>query len=82
MALKDGTNLYIDAESGSLLAVRTPQWRVFDFMWGLHIMDLQTREDSSHPVLIGFAGLSLISLLMAFWLLIARQRRKSARHAR
>lgn len=78
VALADDTNLYIDADSGSLLAVRTSQWRWFDFMWGLHIMDLQTREDSSHPVLIGFAGLSLISLLMAFWLLIARQRRKSA----
>lgn len=78
VALADGTNLYIDAESGSLLAVRTQQWRWFDFMWGLHIMDLQTREDSSHPILIGFAGLCLLSLLMAFWLLIARQRRKSA----
>ncbi len=82
VALKNGTNLYVDAESGSLLAVRTPQWRVFDFMWGLHIMDLQTREDSSHPILIGFAGLSLISLLMAFWLLIVRQKRKSAGPAR
>lgn len=78
VGLADGANLYIDAESGSLLAVRTPQWRWFDFMWGLHIMDLQTREDSSHPILIGFAALSLVSLLMAFWLLIARQRRKSA----
>lgn len=77
VGLADGANLYIDAESGSLLAVRTPQWRVFDFMWGLHIMDLQTREDTSHPILIGFATLSLLSLLMAFWLLIARQRRKS-----
>lgn len=82
VALADGANLYIDAESGSLLAVRTQQWRWFDFMWGLHIMDLQTREDTSHPILIGFAGLSLLSLLMAFWLLIARQRRKSATHGR
>lgn len=80
VGLKDGTNLYIDAESGSLLAVRTPQWRLFDFMWGLHIMDLQTREDTSHPILIGFAALALASLLMAFWLLIARQKRKSKRN--
>lgn len=81
VALADDTNLYLDAESGSLLAVRTPQWRFFDFMWGLHIMDLQTREDTSHPILIGFAAISLISLLMAFWLLIARQKRKSAARA-
>ena len=76
--LSDGTHLYVDAASGGIVATRTRWWRFYDFMWGLHIMDLQTREDSSHPVLIGFAGLSLISLLMAFWLLIARQRRKSA----
>lgn len=76
VALDDGTNLYLDADSGSLLAVRTAQWRWFDFMWGLHIMDLQTREDTSHPVLIGFAALSLASLLMALWLLIERQRRR------
>lgn len=80
VGLQDGTNLYIDAESGSLLAVRTPQWRLFDFMWGLHIMDPQTREDTSHPILIGFAALTLLSLLMACWLLIARQKRKSPRN--
>lgn len=79
VGFSDGTNLYIDAESGSLLAVRTGQWRWFDFMWGLHIMDLETREDTHHPILIGFAAISLLSLLMAFWLLVARQRRLSNR---
>lgn len=73
----DGTRLYIDADSASLLAVRTKWWRAYDFMWGLHIMDLQTREDNHHPTLIGFAAFSLIALLMAFGMLIARQRRKS-----
>lgn len=71
----DGAHVYIDADTGSLLAVRSSQWRLFDFMWGLHIMDLQGREDSNHPTLIGFAALSFVSLLLAFWLLIARQRR-------
>ena len=71
----DGTRLYIDADSGSLLAVRTRWWRAFDFMWGLHIMDLQTREDTHHPILVGFALISLVSLILAFWMLIARQHR-------
>jgi hypothetical protein len=71
----DGARLYIDAETGALLAVRTNQWRIYDFFWGLHIMDLQTREDSHHPTLMLFAALSLIALLLAFWMLIARQRR-------
>jgi hypothetical protein len=70
----DGTHLYIDADSGAKLAIRTRYWRVYDFMWGLHIMDLQTREESSHPVLIGFAAMAFLGLLMAFWMLILRQR--------
>ena len=71
----DNTRLYIDADSGSLLAVRTSWWRAFDFMWGLHIMDPQTREDTHHPLLIGFAAITLLALLMAFWMLVARQLR-------
>lgn len=72
----DGTRLYIDTDTGSLLALRTEQWRWYDIMWGLHIMDLQTREDSHHPVLILFAALTLFALLLAFWMQIARQRRQ------
>ena len=73
----DGTRLYIDADTGGLLALRTDQWRIYDVMWGLHIMDLQSREDSHHPILILFALLALATLLLAFWMLIARQRRSS-----
>jgi len=73
--LDTGTRIYIDAESGALLAIRTDKWRVFDLMWGLHIMDLE-REDTSHPILIGFAALSLFGLLLAFIMQIWRQRRK------
>ncbi len=73
----DGTHVYVDADSGSKLAIRTRYWRIYDFMWGLHIMDLQTREESSHVTLIGFAAMALLALLMAFWMLIARQKSKS-----
>jgi hypothetical protein len=75
IAFADGANVYIDADTGSLLAIRTDQWRMFDFMWGLHIMDLQTREDSSHPILIGFAGLAFVSVLVGLILLPMRRRR-------
>ncbi len=65
----DNANLYIDAESGSILALRTAQWRIYDMMWGLHIMDLQGRENSNHPVLILFAALSAFSVFLALILL-------------
>ena len=75
IAFADGANVYVDADTGSLLAIRSGQWRVFDFMWGLHIMDLQTREDSSHPILIGFAAMAFISVLIGLVLLPMRRRR-------
>jgi hypothetical protein len=70
----DGVRVYVDAVTGQVLAVRTRLWRVFDVMWGLHIMDLQTREDTSHPLLIGFAALSLISILFGSVLMFRRRR--------
>jgi hypothetical protein len=76
VSYSDGTRIYVDADTGSLLALRTDQWRLYDFMWGLHIMDLKTREDSHNIVLILFAALAFVALLLAFWMQIARRRRK------
>ncbi|WP_321326473.1 PepSY domain-containing protein [uncultured Parasphingorhabdus sp.] len=72
----DDARFYIDADTGETLAVRTRFWRAFDFMWGLHIMDLQTREDTSHPILIGSAALALVGSILGFVLLFTRRRRR------
>lgn len=74
VTLADGTRVYVGRDSGEIAAVRTRWWRVFDFMWGLHIMDLQTREDTHHPVLILFAGLALASTLLGLALLFRRRK--------
>ena len=72
--LEDGTNVYVGTETGSIEAVRTRWWRVFDFMWGLHIMDLETREDTHHPILILFAVLSVIGALLGCVLMFRRRK--------
>ena len=64
VALEDGAHIYIGRDTGQIEAVRTRWWRGFDFMWGLHIMDLRTREDTSHPILILFAALGVIGALL------------------
>ncbi len=74
VVLADGTHVYVGRDSGEIAAVRTRWWRVFDFMWGLHIMDLQTREDTHHPLLIGFAALALASCVLGLTLLFRRRR--------
>ena len=73
----DGARVYLDADTGAVLALRTDQWRLFDWMWGLHIMDLNGREDTSHPVLIASAALALLATLLGLVLLpfAARRRR-------
>jgi hypothetical protein len=79
VSMSDGTRFYVNAATGEVLARRTSWWRFYDFMWGLHIMDLETREDAHNPLLIGFAIVSLGATLMALVLLpmtIRRRRRK------
>lgn len=73
----DGTNLYIRADTGEIVATRTGWWRTYDLMWGLHIMDLKTREDTSHPILILFAVLSLGGALLGCVLMFRRRKAKS-----
>ena len=72
----DGTNLYLDGITGEVLALRTRQWRLYDFMWGLHIMDLESREDTHHPILMAFAALSVIGASIGCILLFRRRKAK------
>ena len=72
----DGSHVYIDDATGEVVALRTGQWRLYDVMWGLHIMDLQTRDDTHHPILIVFATLATIGALLGCILLFRRRKAK------
>lgn len=74
IALKEGTRVYVGQQTGRIEAVRTRWWRVFDFMWGLHILDPQTREDTSHPLLILAAVLGLVGTMLGCVLLFRRRK--------
>lgn len=59
----DGTRLYIDASTGAVLAARSDTWRIFDFVWGLHIMDWTQRDRiNSWWLLVFGVGGTLIAL--------------------
>ena len=72
----DGTHLYLDADTGEVLALRTGYWRAYDFMWGLHIMDPLGREDTSHWLLWLFGSAGLVTSLFGSTLLFRRRRMK------
>jgi hypothetical protein len=77
VVMDDGSHFYVDGGSGEIIARRTRWWRFYDFMWGLHIMDLQGREDTNNPWIVSFAMLSLGMVLLAMTLLpmtISRRR--------
>jgi uncharacterized iron-regulated membrane protein len=75
VTLTDGTHVYVGRYSGEIEAVRTRFWRAYDLMWGLHIMNLTTREDPVRPLLLPLGGLALVSSLFGTFLLFRRRRR-------
>jgi len=77
----ESVNVYIDPWTGELLARRTDRWRVFDFLWMLHIMDFDERDDFNHPLLQIAAALGLIIALsgVVFWAMTTRLFRRRNR---
>ena len=35
----DNINVYVDAFTGEVTAIRSDSWRIWDFLWGAHIID-------------------------------------------
>ncbi len=67
--------IYISPENGDIVAKRTDRWRLFDFLWMLHIMDYDEREDFNHPLLYLTAFSAFIFTLTGVVLLVYGFRR-------
>lgn len=72
----DHTRLYLSPTTGAIEAVRTQRWRIYDLMWGLHIMDYKTHENFNHPLLVGavtaalalaLSGCVMLALRLHWW---------------
>jgi uncharacterized iron-regulated membrane protein len=71
------TTLYISPQTGAVVARRNDLWRAFDFVWMLHIMDYEEREDFNHPLLIITAGTALLFVLSGGLMLFFSFRRRA-----
>lgn len=60
--------IYISSEKGTFEKIRNKQWRLYDFLWMVHIMDYDTRDNINNWLLRGFSILGLISVLSGFTL--------------
>jgi uncharacterized iron-regulated membrane protein len=63
------SSFYIDPYTGRLVTRRHQYWRIFDFLWMLHIMDYEDRSDA-HNLLLKTAEVSgLVFAVTGLWLL-------------
>lgn len=70
------TSLYIHPDSGVLVTRRHRFWRWFDFLWMLHIMDYDAREDVNNGLLRVATVLGSLAVLSGGWLLYFSFRRR------
>jgi uncharacterized iron-regulated membrane protein len=63
------TSFYIDPYSGVLVTRRHQYWRIFDFLWMLHIMDYEERMDAHNPLVIFTQIVGVIFAITGLWLL-------------
>lgn len=75
------STFYVDPDTGAFTTRRHTLWRVFDFLWMLHVMDYDAREDINNTVLRVFSIFGLSLGLSGAWLLFYSFRRKKVHGA-
>jgi uncharacterized iron-regulated membrane protein len=81
------TTVYVATELGTVQKFRNSQWRIFDFLWMLHTMDYQSRDNFGNLLLKIFSVLGLLTIFSGFLLYFAssptiRRWQRRARNAR
>ena len=69
-------NVYLDPYSEKIVAIRSNQWRIWDFMWGIHIMDWNERDNIGNVFLKVFSILALLSALSGIYLFFSSNKKK------
>ena len=54
-------NVYQNPFTGDIVAIRSSQWRIWDLMWGLHIMDWIDRDNIDNLLLKIFSFIALFT---------------------
>ena len=54
-------NVYQNPFTGEIVAIRSSEWRIWDLMWGLHIMDWVDRDNIDNILLKIFSFIALFT---------------------
>jgi hypothetical protein len=74
--------LYFSPTTGELVTRRHELWRIFDFVWMMHIMDYWTRDNVNNPLIRVFTWGAVLVVLSGAWLLFYSFHRKKKKAAR
>lgn len=69
VTMTDGTYFYVDAGTGEIVVRRTAVWRFYDFLYGLHILDVGARENVNNIWVRIFAWIGAMSVVIGLVLL-------------
>ena len=68
---------YVAERDGSFQRVRHQSWRIFDFLWMLHTMDYENRDDFNNGLLRAFSLFALVVVLSGLVLFYLSRRKRS-----
>lgn len=60
------TTVYVSAELGTVQKFRNNKWRTFDFLWMLHTMDYESRDNIGNWLLRAFSIFGLLTIFSGF----------------
>ncbi len=69
------TTVYVATEMGIVTKYRNDKWRIFDFLWMLHTMDYQTRDNLGNWLLRAFSIFGLLTICSGFTLFFISSKR-------
>lgn len=70
------TTVYVATELGTVQKFRNTKWRIFDFLWMMHTMDYQSRDNLSNWLLRAFSIFGLATILSGFTLFWVSRKKK------
>ena len=60
------STVFVATELGTIQKIRNDKWRIFDFLWMLHTMDYQGRDNFGNILLRGFSIFGLFTIFSGF----------------
>ena len=69
------TTVYVSSELGTVQKFRNDKWRIFDFLWMMHTMDYQGRDNITNWLLRAFSIFGLMTITSGFVLFFVSRKK-------